>query len=64
MRHSGVRFLAVDMSEANDLTVGITALAARAAREAISRRTEEALAVAKARGVNLGNPSRRLVDIG
>ena len=57
LRDSSVRFLAVDMPEANDLTVGIMALVAQAEREAISRRTKEALAVAKARGVRLGNPN-------
>ncbi len=57
LRDSGVRFLACDMPEANDLTVGIMARVAEAERSAISRRTKEALAVTRARGVRLGNPN-------
>lgn len=57
LRDSGVRFVAADMPDANDLTVGVMALVAQQEREATSRRTTEALAAAKARGVRLGNPN-------
>lgn len=57
LRDSGPRYLACETAEANDLTVGIMALVAQAEREAMTRRTKEALAAAKARGVKLGNPN-------
>ncbi|MFZ1467878.1 MAG: recombinase family protein [Paracoccaceae bacterium] len=56
-RDSGVRLLAVDMPQANDLTVGIMALVAEQEPEAIPRRTKEALAVAKVRGMKHDNPN-------
>lgn len=57
LRDSGVRFIAADMPDANELTVGIMALVAEQERQAISKRTKEALKVAKARGIRLGNPN-------
>lgn len=57
LQESGVRFIAADMPEACNLTVGILALVAQQEREAISARTKAALAAAKARGQVLGNPN-------
>ena len=56
LQESAVRFIAADMPNANDTTIGIMAVIARAEREAISERTKAALVAAKARGVKLGNP--------
>lgn len=57
LQESGARFVAADMPEANELTIHIMAAVAQAERKAISRRTKEALAAAKVRGVQLGNPN-------
>lgn len=57
LQESGIKFIAADMPEANELTVHVMAAVAQAERKAISRRTKEALAAAKARGQKLGNPN-------
>ncbi|KAF5053504.1 hypothetical protein DSECCO2_397700 [anaerobic digester metagenome] len=57
LQEAGVKFVAVDMPTANELTVGIMALVAQEERRAISARTKAALAAAKARGVKLGCPN-------
>ncbi|HEX7857488.1 MAG TPA: recombinase family protein [Sphingobium sp.] len=57
LQDSGAKFIAADMPEACNLTVGIMALVAQQEREAISKRTKEALAAARARGTKLGNPN-------
>jgi DNA invertase Pin-like site-specific DNA recombinase len=54
LQDSGARFVAADMPEANELTIHIMAAVAQAERKAISKRTKEALAAAKARGTKLG----------
>lgn len=54
LRDSGAPFVAADLPEANTMTVGVMALVAQQEREAISKRTKEALAAAKARGKKLG----------
>src|SRR5262249_6985568 len=56
LMESGVEFVAVDNPHATKLTIHILAAVAEHERETISERTRAALAAAKARGTQLGNP--------
>jgi DNA invertase Pin-like site-specific DNA recombinase len=53
---SGVKVAFADEPHASSLSIGIKAIVAHEEGEAISARTKAALAVAKAKGVKLGNP--------
>ena len=59
LHNAGVKFVAVDMPEANEMVVTIIAAVAQAERRMISERTKAALAAATARGVKLGTPRRQ-----
>ncbi len=50
LKDAGVEFVCANMSDANNLAIGIMALIAQNEREAISLRTRAALAAPKARG--------------
>jgi DNA invertase Pin-like site-specific DNA recombinase len=54
LMESGVKFVAVDMPQANNMTIHILAAVAEGEAEMISSRTKAALQAAKARGVKLG----------
>jgi DNA invertase Pin-like site-specific DNA recombinase len=54
LHKAGVKFVAVDMPEANEMIVGLMAVIAEGERRMISQRTKTALAAAKARGTVLG----------
>jgi DNA invertase Pin-like site-specific DNA recombinase len=55
LEKSGVEFTAVDMPNANRMTVGVMALVAQQEAEAISARTKAALTARRARNLPLGN---------
>lgn len=63
LQKAGVQFVACDMPEADNFTVGIFALLAQKEHELISSRTREALASAKRRGVKLGGNRGNLPSV-
>jgi len=56
LRDAHVKFKAVDMPEANSVTIGIMAVLAQDERERISKRTKDALQELIKKGVKLGTP--------
>lgn len=56
LRSSGVEFKAADFPQANSFMVNILAAVAQYERELIAKRTKDALAARKARGLKCGNP--------
>lgn len=60
LQDAKVKFVCVDMPEANETMIHIFAAFAQYERKRISERTKEGLAAAKARGVKLGNPNLTL----
>lgn len=59
LMESGVDFVAADMPSVNRMTIHILAAVAEEEARAISKRTKDALAQAKARGTKLGGTRRR-----
>jgi DNA invertase Pin-like site-specific DNA recombinase len=57
LQDSGAKFVAADMPEANETMIQFMAVIAQHERRAISARTKAALAAAKTRGKQLGNPN-------
>jgi len=56
LRDAGVQFCALDIPDANTLTLTVMAGLAQHEREIISQRTKDALAARRARGLPLGTP--------
>jgi DNA invertase Pin-like site-specific DNA recombinase len=57
LRDAGIQFICCDIPDATPLTIGIFAVLAQHERETISKRTKDALKIAKERGVKLGTPN-------
>lgn len=56
LSESGVKFSALDIPDCNSLTLGVMIAMAQHERETISKRTRDALAARRARGLPLGTP--------
>lgn len=61
LRDSSAQFQALDIPEANTLTLGVMIVLSQQEREVISKRTREALAARRARGLPMGTPRPELM---
>ena len=61
LRDAGVQFQALDIPEANTLTLGVMIVMAQHEREIIGKRTKDALAARRAKGLPLGTPRPELM---
>jgi DNA invertase Pin-like site-specific DNA recombinase len=64
LQKSSIKFVCADMPEANELTIHLFAAIAQHERQAISKRTTEALAAAKARGTWVSRSNRTVSRLG
>lgn len=64
LQKGNVKFLAANLPNADETTVGFMAIIAQHEARAIGQRTKEALAAAKARGTKLGGFRENAPDIG
>lgn len=62
LMESGARFVAVDMPEADNLTIHVMAAVAEREAQLISSRTKAALSARKARGLKLGKPENLTLE--
>lgn len=62
LRDTGVKFITVDMPEANSVTIGIMAVLAADERKRIADRTKAALDELRKKGVRLGSPQNLTID--
>ncbi|TXN79214.1 recombinase family protein [Methylobacterium sp. WL8] len=62
LQKAGVRFVAADMPEANEMVVGIMAVVAQAERAMIAKRTREALAAKRAYYTALSDEDRAILQ--
>ncbi|MCD7932985.1 MAG: recombinase family protein [Tannerellaceae bacterium] len=62
LRDAGIDFYCCDIPQLNTLTLGVFATVAQNERELVSKRTKEALAAKKEKGIKLGAPNPKFTE--